>query len=66
MMRFKIVSLFLIAGIGLTLSAQDIKSRSEFFKEFYGTYLKPLDIEVDVSADTVSGTAVDLGSVIKQ
>lgn len=65
-MRFKIVSLLLIAGIGLTLSAQDIKSRSEFFKEFYGTYLKPLDIEVDVPIDTVSGTVTDLKPVIIQ
>lgn len=64
-MRLKIVSLVLLIGIGFSLYAQDIKSRSEFFREFYGTYLKPLDIKVDMPEDTSAVTA-DLKPLILQ
>lgn len=64
-MRLKTVSLVLLIGIGTALFAQDAKSRSEFFKEFYGTYLKPLDIEVDMPEDT-SALAADLKPLILQ
>jgi hypothetical protein len=65
-MRLKIVSLVLLLGISFGLCAQDVKSRSDFFKEFYGTYLKPLDIQVDISADTLGETTPDLKPLILQ
>ncbi|MCK4812810.1 MAG: hypothetical protein KAT14_02605, partial [Candidatus Marinimicrobia bacterium] len=64
MMRFKILFVILIPLLGLTLFAQETQSRSEFFKEFYGTYINSTDIDIDKEEKTIK--TIDLSEVIKQ
>ncbi|MEA2076504.1 MAG: hypothetical protein U9O95_00610 [Candidatus Marinimicrobia bacterium] len=61
-MRLKILTAIISILFCISLFAQ--KSRTEFFKEFYGTYLNSTDIEI-IKDDKVVPT-VDLSDVIKQ
>mgnify|MGYP001255402950 CR=1 FL=1 len=63
-MRFKILFAVIFPFLCYSLFAQTAKTRAEFFKEFYGTYLNSTDIEVTQEETPVA--PVDLSAVIKQ
>ncbi|MBW6457927.1 MAG: hypothetical protein K0B52_02075, partial [FCB group bacterium] len=62
-MRCKIFCLMVMTFIFASVFAQE-KSRSEFFREFYGTFLKSTDIEIPQHEVTIA--TKDLEEVIKQ
>ncbi len=64
-MRLKIITVIIFLLFCVSSFAQNAKSREEFFKEFYGTYLNSTDIEIIKTENNVVPTA-DLNSVIKQ
>jgi len=64
-MRLKILTVIISLLLCVSSFAQNSKSRTEFFKEFYGTFLNSTDIEIIKTDDKVIPTA-DLSDVIKQ
>lgn len=64
-MRLKILTAIISLLLCVSSFAQNPKSRAEFFKEFYGTYLNSTDIEIIKTENKVIPT-VDLSDVIKQ
>ncbi|MCF7832259.1 MAG: acyl carrier protein [Candidatus Marinimicrobia bacterium] len=64
-MRLKILTAIISLLLCVSSFAQNSKSRAEFFKEFYGTYLNSTDIEVVKTENKVIPT-VDLSDVISQ
>ncbi|MDZ7797684.1 MAG: hypothetical protein U5N56_11875 [Candidatus Marinimicrobia bacterium] len=62
-MRFKILCAVIFLTLFTFIFAQESKSRAEFFKEFYGTFISSSDIEID--SEKKAEDAVDLTEVIQ-
>ncbi len=61
-MRFKILCAVIFLTLFTFIFAQESKSRAEFFKEFYGTFISSSDIEIGTEEEA----AADLAEVIKK